>query len=301
MGRDSEAMGRGYPPQQVWGQASLLRHNVAQDPVHYDASMHPREQFAADFTVSVDHRSDSSIGRRSTTRLPSIPPTTELLEQNQRVGVLSLIQPHHRPSLSYIEKVPLLGDSSSDDEVPSKRNLVRRQNRAYLKEMKNAHADGRKPRHIIHTDLLGKIIEHKSAWHRAVKAIGRTEIDWSIKSYRERPDAWDYIIRNIQRALNETFVFEQTPVEEGYLEKYSSGTISKSRCRWRSHWKQFGTKHPKCPQQAYDTWLPHWSSEKGRLESDHMIGVRAKQLPKVRERSPFPNVVCSKIKGFQAP
>lgn len=223
--------------------------------------------------------------------MPPNPTTTEFVEPYDHVKIVPITRPHRHPTTSVVEKVLLPGESTSEDELLSKRNIVRRQNRAYLKEMRNAHADGRKPRHVIHTDSFGKILEHKSTWHRAVKAIGRTEIDWSIKSYRERPHVWEYIIKNIQRALNETFVFENTAVAEGYLEKYLSGTISKSRSRWRSHWKQFGTKHPKCPQEAYDTWVPHWSSEKGRLESERMAGVRAMQTSRGSEDEPPPNLI----------
>lgn len=39
-------------------------------------------------------------------------------------------------------------------------------------------------------------------------------------------------------------------------------------------------KHKKMPQEAYDLWLPHWSSEAGRQESETMSDLRAMQKSK---------------------
>lgn len=178
------------------------------------------------------------------------------------------------------QMVVLPQDSSSDDDIPSRRNVVRRQNRAYLQEMRNAHAEGRRARHVIQTDALGDIIDQKSLWHRAVRSLARTELDWKIKSYKQHPEAWSYITKNIQRELNRMFIFVSTPVKEGYLEKYLSITITKDRYEWRKQWKERGTKHRKCPQEAYDLWLPHWSSEAGGLESENMSKIRSMKKPK---------------------
>lgn len=64
------------------------------------------------------------------------------------------------------------------------------------------------------------------------------------------------------------------------MEKYLSCVISKDQAKWRKHWKDHGTKHKKMPQEAYDLWLPHWSSRAGRQESETMSDLRAMQKPK---------------------
>lgn len=144
----------------------------------------------------------------------------------------------HPPQETFVqdpEMVVLPQESSSDEDTPSRRNVVGRQNKAYLQEMRNAHAEGRRARHVIHMDALGEIIDQKSLWQRAVRALARTELDWKIKSYKQHPEAWTYICKNIQRELNRMFVFVSTPVKQGYLEKYLSITITKDRYEWRKH------------------------------------------------------------------
>lgn len=71
------------------------------------------------------------------------------------------------------------------------------------------------------------------------------------------------------------FVYVLNPVKPGYLEKYLSITITKDCYEWRKQWKQSGIRHRKCPSKAYDLWVPHWSSEAGRVESETMAGIRS--------------------------
>lgn len=89
-----------------------------------------------------------------------------------------------------MDMVGLPIEDNLDEEMPLRRNVVRRRNMEYLLEMRNTHAEGRRAKHVIHTNSVSEIIDQKSLWHRAVRALGRTELDWKIKSYRLHPEAW---------------------------------------------------------------------------------------------------------------
>lgn len=278
-----------YSPQRHWGLPSLPRQNGGGNAVYYNAYSNSGAHFAPSSGLIPDHGPISSPNNRRNpsnvrTGLPPVPTQAWRADLHHTGRVDSTAPTTREEFIHRPEMVALPHASSSDDELPSRRTVVRRQNCAYLQEMRNAHAEGRRARHIIHTDALGNIIDQKSQWHRAVRAVSRTELDWKIKSYKDHPEAWSYIIENIQRELNSTFVYVEKPLRVGYLEKYLSIAISRDRYNWRKHWKETGTRHHKCPQEAYDMWLPHWNSEKGRLESEAMADLRAMHKPKTNQR-----------------
>lgn len=273
---DDERSDRGYGPRRRWGHGAPLSTVEGNTSMYCNAYFHGGSHRASTPlpSTSQHYLNAGSLRRRHSSWSPPPLPNREspTLQTSRNVYV-----PNQ-------DMVTLPIDDISDDEIPSRRNAIRRQNREYLLEMRNAHAEGRRAKHVIHTNSLGDIVDQKSLWHRAVRALGRTELDWKIKSYRQHPEAWSYICKNIQRELNIMFVFVPKPVKPGYLEKYLSITITKDRYEWRKQWKESGTRHRKCPQEAYDLWVPHWSSEAGRIESENMAGIRS--LKKQRSEKP---------------
>ena len=48
--------------------------------------------------------------------------------------------------------------------------------------------------------------------------------------------AWSIVLANIERELNRMFVFQETEVMPGYLEKYLKDSLAKDRHKWRKHY-----------------------------------------------------------------
>jgi hypothetical protein len=75
--------------------------------------------------------------------------------------------------------VSLLQEESSNSyQSNSRQSSARRAHTAYLLEMKNAHTERRRARHIIQTNEQGIIIGLRTKWHGVVKALARREIDF---------------------------------------------------------------------------------------------------------------------------
>lgn len=250
---DDNSIDRGYVPPARWGYG-LLRETFERnhDPMNYNQYRDVGTCYASSSQAAPPPQFLPSLGVRHQSNVPAAVPshvhTEELYNNSGATMPPRQPRPPFHSNLDMTASPPLLDtfvqdpemvvvpvDNSSDEDIPSKRNIVRRQNRAYLQEMRNVHAEGRRARHVVHTDALGEIIDQKSLWHRAVRALARTELDWKIKSYKQHPEAWSYITKNIQKELNKMFVFVSTPVKEGYLEKYLSITISKDCYEWRKH------------------------------------------------------------------
>jgi hypothetical protein len=95
-------------------------------------------------------------GKHASVRVP------ELLLQSPRlkqVHLSPLQRPVDPPPTISAAMVSLPQEESSDSDQPnSKRSSARRAHAAYLSEMKNAHTEGRRARHIIQTNEQGIII-----------------------------------------------------------------------------------------------------------------------------------------------
>jgi hypothetical protein len=197
--------------------------------------------------------------------------------QSKQVGLSSLQRPVDPPPTISAAMVSLPQEESSDSDQPnSRRSSTRRAHAAYLSEMKNAHTEGRRARHIIQTNEQGIIIGLRTKWHGAVKALARREIDFKLRNYNDHPMAWSIVLANIQRELNRMFVFQETEVMPGYLEKYLKDSLAKDRHKWRKHYMLHRQRHKKCLVQYFDACHSYWDSEEGQMESQKMTEKRTR-------------------------
>lgn len=115
-------------------------------------------------------------------------------------------------------------------------NTARRQTRHLHQigytEMRAAHAAGRQGKFPIPTTPSGEIIGQRTKWHRAVRAIAKRTLDWSIREHKKHPVSWKWSLDTIQRELDEMFSFD-VPVRQDVLEEYVAGFISNVRSKWK--------------------------------------------------------------------
>jgi hypothetical protein len=86
-----------------------------------------------------------------------------------------------------------------------------------------------------------------------VKALARREIDYKLRNYNESPMACGIVVSNIQKELNKMFVFEETEVTPGYLEKYLKESLPKDRQKWQKHYMLHRVRHAKFLTHAVPT------------------------------------------------
>ena len=204
--------------------------------------------------------------------------------RSKQVDISFLQRPVDPPPTKSAAMVSLPQEESSDSDQPnSRRGSARRAHAAYLSEMKNAHTEGRRARHIIQTNEQSIIIGLRTKWHGAVKALARREIDFRLRNYNDHPMAWSIVMANIQRELNRMFVFQETEVMPGYLEKYLKDSLAKDRHKWCKHYMLNWQRHKKCPVQYFDAWRSYWDSEEGQMESQRMTEKRARGVGSGKE------------------
>ena len=143
-------------------------------------------------------------------------------------------------------------------------------------EMRAAHAAGRQARFPIATTPSGEILGQRTKWHRAVQAIARRTLDWSIREHKKHPLSWKWSLATIQRELDEMFTFD-VPVREDVLTEYVAGFISNDRSKWKKFWTEHNhQKHEDCPDEAFAMLHRYWRSDVGKRESEIMKEKRSR-------------------------
>ena len=162
------------------------------------------------------------------------------------------------------------------DTINAARRQERQLDHAAYGEMRAAHAHGRQARFPIPTTPTGDIIGQRTKWHRAVRAIAKRTLDWSIREHKKHPVSWKWSLSTIQRELDEMFSFD-VPVREDVLAEYVTGFISNDRSKWKKWWTENNhTQHEDCPDEAFTMLDKYWRSDAGKRESEAMKEKRAR-------------------------
>ena len=181
-----------------------------------------------------------------------------------RAVVVAAPRPRHTPA------------SAQRDAANAARRQSRHLDNVGYGEMRAAHAAGRQARFPIATTPSGDIIGQRTKWHRAVRAIAKRTLDWSIREHKKHPVSWKWSLATIQRELDEMFTFE-VPVREDVLTEYVAGFISNDRSKWKKYWTEHNfTKHEDCPDEAFAMLDRYWRSDAGKRESEAMKEKRAR-------------------------
>ncbi|KAG0595889.1 hypothetical protein M758_UG207100 [Ceratodon purpureus] len=172
-------------------------------------------------------------------------------------------------------------------------NATRRQHRQFEQvgygEMRAAHAAGRPGRFPIPTTPSGEIIGQRTKWHRAVLAIAKRTLDWSIREHKKHPVSWKWSLDTFQRELDDMFSFT-VPVRVDVLEEYVAGFISNDRIKWKKYWiESTRGKDKDCLDKAFAVLDKYWPSDVGRKESEIMKEKRARVGATLAGSSPYNN------------
>ena len=150
------------------------------------------------------------------------------------------------------------------------RNLNRKANATFAKEMKDSLAGGR-PTAI---SVAMEQIDLRGAWHTAAKEVAYKYLDLRKESWK------DYTIHDkgvVHKELLAQFSCDP-PLDTKRIDKYLSGHLRTSRGVWKAHWKRYGSskRHPKCPEEAWESLTAWWPTEKCREEAAEMASRRAR-------------------------
>ena len=147
--------------------------------------------------------------------------------------------------------------------------------RPYMREMQNAHAEGREPIIEIPVSPEGKVIGMKTPWHRAARLCARQTFNFKIRSYKAKTDYWNSQIELVASKLSSKFIYSN-PLSQAYLGKFLRTAMKTDRKQWKSHFIQYGLQHEKCPDEAFREWSKYWVSTAGKEESEKMTEMRSR-------------------------
>lgn len=149
------------------------------------------------------------------------------------------------------------------------RNLNRKANATFAKEMKDSLASGRPTEIAVaveQTDLKG-------AWHTAAKEVAYKLLDLRKESWK------DYSIfdkAKVHKEIATQYKYEP-PLDPKRIDKYLSGHLRTQRAVWKAHWKRHGAskRHHNCPEEAWEKLTAWWPTGRCQEESADMASRRA--------------------------
>jgi hypothetical protein len=121
----------------------------------------------------------------------------------------------------------------------------------------------------IPTDAPGNIIGLKAKWQNVVKDIAYRILDLRIRHWHRHPqEQKDEIYRQVEAH----FIYNPSPLQDGYIEKYLRDHLSSARRKWKEHWLMHGdsNRHPDCPLIVWPKMIQYWKSPEGIAESAQM-------------------------------
>lgn len=150
------------------------------------------------------------------------------------------------------------------------RNLNRKANSEFAKELKDALAGGRPP--II--KLSEERTDLKARWHAAAKEVAYKFLDLRKESWKE------YTLfekSKIHQVMHEQYKFDP-PIDPSKVYKYLSGHLRTSRAVWKAHWLKYGdaSRHHNCPEAAWEKLIKWWPTEACHEVSAEMAHRRSK-------------------------
>ena len=147
--------------------------------------------------------------------------------------------------------------------------------------MAAAHAQNRKPNIEIPVSPSGTVLGLKSSWHRAARLCARQTINYKVRSYTGKRPYWESQVETVAEKLAHQFTYSR-PLDIRYLGKFLKNTLKNDRKVWKKHFIETkGSRHHKCPEEAFTEWKRYWVSAVGRDESIQMTEMR-----KGRQKSP---------------
>ena len=158
-------------------------------------------------------------------------------------------------------------------EQNRKRAASREFQRPYLKEMAQAHAQNREPIIQIPVCKSGTVLGLKSPWHRAARLCARQTLNFKVRSYKAKHEYWMSQVECIAEKLAQKFTYTN-PVDIKYISKFLKHSLKNDRKKWKAHFIETGSKHERCPDEAFTEWRKYWVSAVGRDESLQMTEMR---------------------------
>ena len=164
--------------------------------------------------------------------------------------------------------------SPAPTSIAAKRNLAKNMNRkanaSFAREMKESLAAGRPPtRHVAdqQTDL-------KTRWHAAAKTVAYKLLDLRRDGWKEYTN---FDKARVHKELAAVYKFDP-PLDEKRVEKYLSGHLRTSRAVWKAHWLKYGEsqRHHNCPEEAWEALTKWWPTSKCQTAAADMAARRAK-------------------------
>jgi hypothetical protein len=150
------------------------------------------------------------------------------------------------------------------------RNLNKKANSEFAKEVKDALASGRPP--II--KLSEERTDLKARWHAAAKEVAYKLLDLRKESWKEYTMFEKSMIHKV---LDEQYKFDP-PIDPPQVDKYLSGHLRTSRAVWKAHWLKYGdaSRHHNCPEAAWEKLIKWWPTEACQEVSAEMAHRRSK-------------------------
>ena len=166
----------------------------------------------------------------------------------------------------------IVGDAKNTSAAKKNltKNLNRKANSAFAKELKDALASGRPPVIKLSEDSTAL----KARWHAAAKEVAYKLLDLTKESWKE----YTFHEKNVVHIeLNEKYGFDP-PLDPKKIDKYLSGHLRTSRAVWKAHWLKHGdsSRHHNCPAVAWEKLIKWWCTEACQEESTKMASRRSK-------------------------
>ena len=148
--------------------------------------------------------------------------------------------------------------------------------------MAAAHAENRDPSIQIPVCESGKVLGLKSPWHRAARLTARQTLNFKVRSYKGKNEYWMSQVQNIAEKLEQQFTYSR-PLDINYLGKFLKNTLKNDRKCWKKFFiDNGGSRHHRCPEEAFIEWRKYWLSAEGKDESIQMTEMRKGKKQTVR-------------------
>lgn len=150
------------------------------------------------------------------------------------------------------------------------RNINRKANTTFAKEMKDSLAEGRRTT----VNVKSETTDLKGAWHAAAKEVAYKILDLRKESWK------DYSIFEksvVHKELKAAYNFDP-PLDPQRIDKYLSCHLRTSRAVWKAHWKKHGSgnRHHNCPEEAWEKLTQWWPTAACQEEAAIMASRRSR-------------------------
>lgn len=141
---------------------------------------------------------------------------------------------------------------------------------SFVKEVKDSLAAGRPPVITVNSDET----HLKTKWHAAAKNAAYKILDLRKEGWKEYTM---FDLAKVHKEFKETCKFDP-PIDPKRVEKYLAGHLRSMRAVWKAHWQRHGSdnRHPHCPEEAWETLIQWWPTDKCKERSAAMASRRSR-------------------------